>query len=101
MDNDEAVDPESMRFVTVYCVTVQHDGDSCGRNRRAPENVMFFSEQRAHSYKATYPWYIHGITRRLAVKLGDVYHPLGEPFVRIHDKVAATHVHANMTSSQT
>ena len=77
-----AVDMTCAHFVHVFCIHVRHNGDNWGQNKAAPEDLMFFDEAHAAAYRAVHPWFVHSVTKRLALKLGDVYHPLGEPFRR-------------------
>ena len=66
------------------CVTLLRDGGGpqWGHSQVSKSEHMFFDEISAIKCEVTYPWLTRDITRRLAVKVGDVYHPLGEPFVK-------------------
>lgn len=81
-DAPHAVDMTCAHFVHVFCIHVRHHGDNWGQNKAAPEDLMFFDEAHAAAYRAVHPWFVHSVSKRLALKLGDVYHPLGEPFRR-------------------
>ena len=81
-DAPVVVDMTCAHFVHVFCIHVRHHGDNWGQNKATPEDLMFFDEAHAAAYRAVHPWFVHSVTKRLALKLGDVYHPLGEPFRR-------------------
>jgi len=76
-----AIDPSQISFVTLNCVTYAQDGDTWGRNK-PPAKDLFFSDEasmRVCIDSMKYPCYVVRVAERVAMKIGDTYHPLGTP----------------------